>query len=102
MDHLPPDQYALNKLIRRHDPETSFEAAAKVLPRLSEIQEKILLFIQANPDGVTDLDISRHFEDDGSTFRSRRSELVVQGRIKNSGHTKIQNGSRRTIWEYVI
>lgn len=93
---------AIDKLTRRTDPETSRLAANWVFNSLTEIQEKVLVFIKANPNGVTDLQISQHFEDDGSTYRTRRAELVAQGRVKNSGRRIKQDGTTRIVWEYVV
>lgn len=101
MSELAPDQYALNKLTRRDSPETSRQAANRVFPHLSNIQERVLVFIKNCPQGVTDLEISIYFEDDRSTYRTRRAELVAMGRIRNSGRTIKQAGSRRTVWEFV-
>lgn len=102
ISELAPDQYAINKLTRRNDPETSRLAANRVFNSLTEIQEKVLVFIKNCPQGATDLQISNHFEDDGSTYRTRRAELVAQGRIKNSGRRVKQDGATRIVWEYVV
>ncbi len=102
MSELAPDDYALNKLTRRSNPETSHMAANRVFPHLSNIQERVLVFIKNCPQGVTDLEISLYFEDDGrSTYRTRRAELVAMGRVRDSGRTIKQAGSRRTIWVFV-
>lgn len=101
MSELMPDQYAINKLVRRDNPETSFQAAKRVLPHLTNLQERVLVFIKNCPAGCTDLDISQYFEDDRSTYRTRRAELVAMGRVRDSGRTIKQQGSRRTVWEYV-
>lgn len=93
--------YAIAKLTRRNDPETSRLAANRVFPHLSNIQERVLVFVKNCTAGCTDLDISNYFEEPGSTYRTRRAELVAMGRIKDSGRTIKQAGSRRTVWEYV-
>lgn len=100
MSELAPDDYAIQRLVRRDNPDTSYQAAKRVLPHLSNLQERVLVFIKNCPQGCTDLDISRYFEDDRSTFRTRRAELVAMGRVRNSGRTIKQAGSRRTIWEF--
>lgn len=101
MAELLPDSYAINKLVRRNNPETSYIAAESVVSKLTHIQEQVLVFIKNCSNGATDLDVSRHFDDDRSTYRSRRAELVAQGRIRNSGRKKMQDGTSRTVWEYV-
>lgn len=101
MSELAPDTYAIAKLTRRDNPETSYQAANRVFPHLSNIQERVLVFIKNCPQGVTDLEISLYFEDDRSTYRTRRAELVAMGRVKDSGRTIKQAGSRRTVWVYV-
>ena len=88
-------------MYRRTSPDTSREAAAKVTPHLSAIQEKVLLFLYNCPAGATDLDIQRHFEDDGSTYRSRRADLVRMGRVKDSGRKRVQDDTKRIVWELV-
>lgn len=102
MSEMAADLYAIDRLTRRTDPETSRLAANRVFNSLTDIQEKVLLFVKCCPNGATDLQISNHFEDDGSTFRTRRAELVAQGRIKNSGRRVKQDGSTRIVWEYVV
>jgi len=42
------------------------------------------------------------FRDDRSTYRTRRAELCAMGRIRNSGRTRLQAGSKRTVWNIVI
>lgn len=96
-----PDTYALDKLTRRNDPQTSRLAAASVLPHLTNLQERVLVYFRNSPQGSTDLSMQEYFEDDSSTLRTRRAELVTMGRLKNSGRTIKQAGSRRTIWIFV-
>lgn len=101
MSELAPDTYAINKLTRRDNPETSYQAANRVFPHLSNIQERVLVYFHNCPNGSTDLSMQEYFEDDSATFRSRRAELVAMGRLRNSGRVVKQAGSRRTVWEYV-
>ena len=81
-------------LCRAYDPDTSREAAIRVASHLSEIQEKVLVFLKGCPSGATDLDISRHFEDDRSTYRSRRAELG--GRSRLQGDRDVGTSHRRS------
>lgn len=88
-------------MTRPDNPSTSHEAARRVIPHLTDIQEKVLLFLYNSPKGATDLDIQRFFEDDRSTYRTRRAELVRLGRVKDSGRRVKQDGFRRVVWEWV-
>jgi|ERR1700748_329973 len=94
------DDYGPRHLYRRNDPDTSRLAAGKI--GISDIQERVLVFLKNCPSGATDYDIQQHFDDHSSTFRTRRAELVNLGRVRDSGHRKLQNGSKRIIWEYII
>lgn len=101
MSELDMSKYEVHVLTRTGNPLTSREAANRVFPHLTNLQERVLIFIKNCPQGVTDLEISIYFEDDRSTYRTRRAELVAMGRIRNSGRTIKQAGSRRTVWEFV-
>ena len=82
---------------RRTNPETSkirFSA-----DRITGIQQDILNYLAKYPGGATDLDIQRAFNDQTSTYRSRRAELVKQGRVKDSGRRMVQMARRRVLWQ---
>lgn len=91
---------------RHTDPGTSHEAALGISPRLRELQEKVLLFAADNPDGFTDIDLNRHFDTHGSTYRTRRAELVEQGLIKDSGERRCYGaggtGRRHIVWQITL
>jgi len=91
---------------RGTDPETSHEAAEAISPRLRELQRLVLDFAASAPDGFTDVVLNRHFDTHGSTYRTRRSELVEQGYIRDSGerHTYGENGKgrRHVIWQITV
>jgi hypothetical protein len=88
---------------RHRDPDTSHEAARSISPRLRELQEKVLAFAADRPDGFTDVDLNRHFDTHGSTYRTRRSELVDQGLIRDSGERKtLGSGRRHVIWQITL
>lgn len=86
---------------RRGDPDTSHEAAAAISPHLSDVQCEVLAFARGRgAQGFTDLDLSAHFDDAGSTHRSRRRELVDEGLIEDSGERwrPPEGGRRHIIW----
>lgn len=86
---------------RRTDPSTSHEAASKfTAKKLTEIQQQVLLLFKSRRE-LTDLDLQQAFNFSGSTHRTRRSELVERGLVRNSGRKKFQDGSNRIIWEIV-
>lgn len=86
-------------LHRRTDPETSRMAAEEVVPKLRKLQAEVLAFAQGcGFVGFTDLDLAKHFNNAGSTYRTRRAELVRLGLIEDSAKMKIQKGRAHTVW----
>jgi len=87
---------------RNDDPDTSVEAAQSVSPRIRDLQQKVLRFARERPDGFTDRDLEAHFQNSGSTYRTRRSELTEAGYIRDSGERRTygENGTgrRHIIW----
>ncbi len=69
--------------------------------RITKIQREILNFMAKYPSGVTDLDLQRNFGDSTSTYRTRRAELVVQGRVRDSGRRMVQLARKRILWQLV-
>src|SRR4249920_842717 len=93
---------AAHKLARRTDPHTSHEAAASVLPKLSELRRTVYeLLLQAGPYGLTDYAIEEHLHNHGSTYRTRRAELVAMGLVEDAGITRVINGRARKVWRAV-
>lgn len=89
---------------RRDDPDTSHEAAAAVSPLLNEVQRAVLAFAKRRGrDGFTDPELSAYFSCDGSTYRSRRAELVADGLIEDSGDRRRpeEGGRRFIVWRAV-
>ena len=82
---------------RKTDPETSRNKFSA--DRITGIQQDILNYLAKYPGGATDLDIQRAFNDQTSTYRSRRAELVKQGRVKDSGRRMVQLARRRVLWQ---
>ena len=86
---------------RATDPETSFEAAESIMPKLNEIQQRVEEYAMGcNKWGFTDYEMNEHFKHTGSTYRSRRSELTDHGIIIDSGRRKQrgQGGRNHIIW----
>jgi hypothetical protein len=82
---------------RRSDPETSRNRLSA--DRITRIQQDILNYVSRYPGGVTDLDIQTFFNDQGSTYRTRRAELTERGLLKDSGERMRQQGRRRVLWQ---
>jgi hypothetical protein len=93
-------------MTRAGDPDTSFEAAGKVMPHLPEIEAKVgALLLEMYPDGPTLWEVEEYFGDHGSTYRSRVPELVDMGLVCDSGRRKHIAGSNRVVWiatEYYV
>jgi len=84
------------KRVRAGDPETSFQAAESIVPQLNEIQQLVEEYaLTRSYFGFTDYELNEHFNHNGSTYRSRRSELTDAGIIVDSGRRKQREGSNR-------
>lgn len=91
---LPPQAYA-----RRHDPHTSHVAAKVVTPNLSALKERVMTEMRiAGPQGLTDIELEELCGSHGSTFRTRRSELVAEGLIVKTDRLRELKGSKRIVW----
>lgn len=95
-------QAAVNEQIaraRRTDPHTSHEAADKVTPKVTDIQKVVLHYFKiAGAHGMCDLELEQMCGSRGSTYRTRRTELVDKGYLANTGRTVVMNGRKRIVW----
>jgi hypothetical protein len=92
---------AARRRIREGDPDTSFEAAQSVIPKLNEIQQLVEDYaISRSYFGFTDYELNDHFQHQGSTYRTRRSELTDAGIIVDSGRRKQRGdaGRKHIVW----
>jgi hypothetical protein len=87
------------QITRRSDPHTSFQAGRTVLPRLRELQREVYNVLAKFPDGLTDLELEEKCGSHGSTYRTRRAELVELGIVIDTGQTRLQRGRNRKIWK---
>lgn len=81
-------------------PHTSEEAADVIRPVVSTIRERVLSYATAHSDGFIDEDLVNRWSDaPESSYRKRRTELVEENWIIDSGRTK-QNSHGRdcVIW----
>lgn len=83
---------------RSSDPSTSHAAARAIAPRLNEIQEAVLDAHKAHTEGLCDYDLQELLGDHGSTYRTRRAELVEMRLLKDSGRKVARDGRKRIIW----
>jgi hypothetical protein len=84
----------------RHDSsDTSREAADRVAPHCSALQDAILQEFCLT-DYLTDEEVCDRFPDrDPGTVKKRRHELVERGLVEDSGQRrKNRNGSNVTVW----
>lgn len=102
----PGDGRDTQPVARRGDPETSHEAAALVTG-LRESQVEVLGVIRRRGP-MTDEEVLRVLLErrerpwTPSGARTRRSELVTAGLVRDSGHRKrYQTGRRAILWEAV-
>ena len=91
------------RLVRRNDYQTSVEAAEAVQPHLSDLQAKVLAYIEERGQ-VTDAALEAHFgltQYAYSTIRKRRTDLVAKGLVRACGTGKNAKGRSMTLWEVV-
>lgn len=85
---------------RNSDPETSVEAADSVNPRIRESQQEVLERLRACGPLTDDQLVERLPRMSPSGVRSRRSELVERGLVRDSGARAFTKSNRKTIiWE---
>lgn len=87
-----------DQLTRAGDPETSYSAGAKVLPKLRTLQQAVLDIHRLHPAGLTDFELEGIAGDHGSTYRTRRAELTELGLLINSGQKRMFGGRQRIVW----
>lgn len=81
---------------------TSKEAAEKMRPAASSDRARILKFLTGKLGGMTDEEMQRALKLNPNTQRPRRIELVVAGKVRDSGKTReTASGRKATIWEAV-
>jgi len=84
---------------RKSDPHTSVEAAESVVGKLRELQIKVLDELEtAGVNGLTDYELEERCGSHGSTYRTRRSELVEKGLVLDSGRRRVIADSNRIVW----
>lgn len=89
------------KPARRGDPSTSHEAAAAIAPKVSKIKADVEAYAKSRGIiGFTDIDLNEHFKSTGSTYRSRRAELVRAGLIIDSGARQKIAGHNHIVWKH--
>jgi predicted HTH transcriptional regulator len=93
----------LRGMVRIQDYLTSIEAAEAVQPHLSDLQAKVLAYIEERGQ-VTDAALEAHFgltQYAYSTIRKRRTDLVAKGLVRACGTGKNAKGRSMTLWEVV-
>lgn len=96
---LQPDLFDAHTRARGGDPDTSHVAAERIQSRINTLQQRVLQhFRSIYPNAITDLDLETHFGDHGSTYRTRRAELVELGLIRDTGLRRFQRRHHRVLW----
>jgi hypothetical protein len=72
---------------RSGDPDTSHKAARKLGPVMNQLRA-IVLHAFVERERMTDRDLENRFNNPGSTYRSRRSELTQMGLLCDSGQRR--------------
>lgn len=98
-DNRPLNEKTARQLARRQDPSTSYEAANGVMLKLRPLQQKVMAELKAvGAEGLTDYELEARCGSHGSTFRTRRSELVDVGLVRDSGRVRYIQGHKRIVW----
>ena len=87
------------QVTRASDPATSFAAGISAINNLKELQRIVYDVHCGNPQGLTDYELEELCENHGSTYRTRRAELVEVGLLYDSGQTRLINGRKRIVWK---
>lgn len=90
----------IKQLYRRHDPDTSKEAADFIEPKRNLLQEDVLNYaFDQGEKGFTDEQLSNAFNCSGSTYRTRRAELTAKGLIvPTQRRARLASGRRAVVW----
>ena len=85
---------------RSADPATSREAAASLTTSVTAIKLRVLNYArQCGERGFTDAELSEAMDCTGSTYRTRRAELVAAGAIVKTGAVRRSTrGRAHIIW----
>lgn len=84
---------------RNGDPSTSHEAARRVTPKIGTWRAKVEAALKANPEGLTDFELERMLGGRPQTVRTRRSELVDDGVVCDTGERRpTDSGSSAIVW----
>ena len=87
------------QLARQQNPSTSYQAADGIIHKLRPLQLKVLEVLKAaGPSGLADFEIEERCGDHGSTYRTRRAELVEVGLVRDSGRVANLKGTNRIVW----
>ncbi len=90
--------YGGNPPSQAHSP-TSQEAAASIKPKVGRFHRMILRFLSTFPQGGTDEWMAEGTGISANTFRPRRRELQLMGKIKDSGRTALtRSGRKAVVW----
>lgn len=82
------------------NPTTSYAAAVAMIPFAKTLRERVWnAILAAGPDGHTDDELIALLGIEAHTQNPRRRELVQQGLVVNSGHTrKTRKGRKAMVW----
>lgn len=98
-DLFVPLKKTPSQLVRRDDPDTSKQAAGFITTKIAPLQLEVLEHLRASGSfGLCDLELEERCGSHGSTFRTRRAELVEIGLVRDSGRTLFLNGRNRIVW----
>lgn len=83
---------------QRHS-STSSEAAASIKQHIGPLHARIIGWLKLHPSGGSDERIAEGLNMGQNTFRPRRRELQLMGRVVDSGRTELtQSGRNAVIW----
>lgn len=77
---------------------TSRQAAGLILDKLTALQQRVLVFLQQFPEGLTDEEMQNGLQMNPSTQRPRRIELWRRGLVAEHGTRKTASGRPAVVW----
>jgi hypothetical protein len=90
------DLYGGDPPAQKHS-RTSLDAASSIKQRIGPLHASILAWLSNHPQGGSDERIARELNMGQNTFRPRRRELQLMGRVIDSGRTELTQARRSAV-----
>ncbi len=95
--NLTPQERRRN-MVRRSDPQTSWDSATQALPKLTETKQKILRLLDRHPDGLTSSEVAKLLDIDKGSSSKRLGDLEHEGYLVVSGVRLSDRGRKSSVY----